>query len=523
MVDNKNDKPSKENASLIDSDEFLQSIFREELKAIAAQKKKETASKTSVKTSAVKKGKATTETQGLGRKKAGLQIVTEKAKTVKSSSISQAQVSKPRKVASERNTLFWKPAEEKTAAQVKDDSPEEIRPEEDTDITQIEGRKVGFGGNLALTSDKLKVALLSVLLVAAVALLLSSLGVVDFGQFLGLSEPTKKASNKTRVAKKPLVKKFPPVAAKSTKKTTSRTASDKGISQKRRRIYNRPGKDTVSEERPDIIMRHARPVPSTQEPVIAQKHPKPTTSTQRPIVATQPSKPIASPQMPAVPRQPAKFGATTQESAVTNTPAQPIVSTQEAIGTKKPPEFSTLKVKPVVVKAHPKSEEATRKKAALGREKPFPKDSDPSYPYSVYLGSFKTRDRAERAISKYRKKGLSPYWVKIDLGDKGIWYRVFSEYFEKREHANKFMEKEQIVGSQSRHTRYANLIGIFASQEELDEEKIRLSELGYCPYVIASPSGESLLYVGAFYQKARAKRQHAELASKGIESHVVER
>jgi hypothetical protein len=111
----------------------------------------------------------------------------------------------------------------------------------------------------------------------------------------------------------------------------------------------------------------------------------------------------------------------------------------------------------------------------------------------------------------------------VDLGDKGVWYRVFSGYFQKREQANEFIEKKKIGESKSRHTRYANLIGLFAFQKALEEEKLRLSKLGYCPYVIPNRNGESLLYVGAFYQKSRAQRQHVELASKGIHSQMVER
>jgi hypothetical protein len=83
-------------------------------------------------------------------------------------------------------------------------------------------------------------------------------------------------------------------------------------------------------------------------------------------------------------------------------------------------------------------------------------------------------------------------------------------------------ETDSGVGIQA-HERYANLVGLFEFQKELEEEKGRLSKLGYCPYVIPRGNGEALLCVGAFYQKARAQRQHAELASKGIHSEIVER
>jgi cell division septation protein DedD len=322
--------------------------------------------------------------------------------------------------------------------------------------------------------------------------MLSSLGVVDFGQLLGLSEPARKAGRKTSVTRKPPAKKSNRVAAKLTQKTTNNKASDRA---------------PLSKERRRVINRRSKPDTSTKKPIIVQEHSKPSASTQKEVVAGQPAEPAT----------------TAQELPMGRKPAEPVDPTHEPLVAKKPPEPSAPKVQPVVAKTASRSAEQTAEKAALAKGNVFPGERELSYPYSIYLGSYKTRERVERAISEYRNKGLSPYWVKVDLGDKGVWYRVFSGYFQKREQANEFIKKQQIAESKSRHTRYANLIGLFAFQKELDEEKLRLSKLGYCPYVIPSRNGESLLYVGAFYQKARAQRQHAELASKGIHSQIVER
>jgi hypothetical protein len=108
----------------------------------------------------------------------------------------------------------------------------------------------------------------------------------------------------------------------------------------------------------------------------------------------------------------------------------------------------------------------------------------PSYPYSISLGSYKTPRRVERALSIYIKRGLSPYWVKVDLGSKGVWFRVFAGYFQKREDAEAFIAKNNLVNVKSRHTKYANLIGVYKSKKELETKRNLLSELGYCPYVI---------------------------------------
>jgi cell division septation protein DedD len=146
-----------------------------------------------------------------------------------------------------------------------------------------------------------------------------------------------------------------------------------------------------------------------------------------------------------------------------------------------------------------------------------------THPYSIYLGSFKTIDRARRAVSIFQRKGISPYWVKIDLGPKGEWYRVFAGHFQSRHEAEAFAIQNGIGKGNSRHTRYANLIGTYGSEEGLNEMRLTLLKLGYCPYVIEGTDGRCHLYTGAFYQHARAKKEHTELTLKGIQSQLVDR
>jgi cell division septation protein DedD len=147
----------------------------------------------------------------------------------------------------------------------------------------------------------------------------------------------------------------------------------------------------------------------------------------------------------------------------------------------------------------------------------------PRYPYSIYLGSFKTIDRARKAISIFQRKGIAPYWVKIDLGPKGEWFRVFAGHFQGRDDAEAFATQNGIGIGNSRHTRYANLIGTYASEDRLNEMRLTLLGLGYCPYVIEGNEGRRHLYTGAFYQRGRAEKEHNELRLRGIQSQLVDR
>jgi len=146
-----------------------------------------------------------------------------------------------------------------------------------------------------------------------------------------------------------------------------------------------------------------------------------------------------------------------------------------------------------------------------------------SYPYSIYLGSYNSLEEVKEATSDYKEMGLSPYWIKMDLGEKGIWFRLYANYFQTREEADKLIKTKQIPGAESKKLNHVNLIGIYTSEEEVEKQKEIIEKLGYCPYVISDNKNIFRVYVGAFYQKDMAEEQNADLLLKGIQSKVVER
>jgi hypothetical protein len=161
--------------------------------------------------------------------------------------------------------------------------------------------------------------------------------------------------------------------------------------------------------------------------------------------------------------------------------------------------------------------------ATSAAEVSIPHTGASQYPYSIYLGSYKNLDRVRKAIAIYQGKGLSPYFARVDLGGKGVWFRIFAGYFKTREDAEVFITNKRIPEAETRHTKYAHLIGVYQSQRELETESHALLALGYCPYVIKRTDGNYLLYTGAFYQKTEGEKEHKDLASKGIQTELVER
>jgi len=147
----------------------------------------------------------------------------------------------------------------------------------------------------------------------------------------------------------------------------------------------------------------------------------------------------------------------------------------------------------------------------------------PQYPYSVYLGSFKAAEAVKKAISEYQEKGLSPYWARVDLGDKGVWFRFFVGYFRTKEETEKFIRERNIQGATPGITKYANWIGSYESDKDVENQKKALLSSGFDPYVIKHADGKTALYSGAFDRKDYAEKERTVLASKGIRSEVVER
>jgi len=100
----------------------------------------------------------------------------------------------------------------------------------------------------------------------------------------------------------------------------------------------------------------------------------------------------------------------------------------------------------------------------------------PQYPYSVYLGSFKTPGAVNKALIEYQEKGLSVYWAKVDLRDKGVWFRFFTGYFQTKEEAEKLIRDRNIQGAAPGTTKYANFFGSYES-----ERKLRIRGGRFCP------------------------------------------
>jgi septal ring-binding cell division protein DamX len=143
------------------------------------------------------------------------------------------------------------------------------------------------------------------------------------------------------------------------------------------------------------------------------------------------------------------------------------------------------------------------------------------HPYSIMLSSCRLPQSARKVVSNYKKVGLAPYVVKVKFDEGDEWLRVLAGHYKTRQEALKAKQEQRLSGAIVKRTPYTNLIGTYASMDEMQAELSRIKALGYSPYFLKTQTGQFKLVVGAFITKEGAENQRTELQSKGIQNTVI--
>ena len=161
----------------------------------------------------------------------------------------------------------------------------------------------------------------------------------------------------------------------------------------------------------------------------------------------------------------------------------------------------------------------------IGESKEEPSDGlspQPThYPYSLMTGSFRTLQLVDKEISFLKKQDLAPWWTRVDLGKRGIWFRVCIGHFESAETARVFKINSNLRASRVIKTAYTNKISNFTSKEEINNKLKSLKKAGYSPYVVEDPQEGFRLLIGAYVTKEGAMQMARVLEEAGIISKVV--
>jgi hypothetical protein len=390
-------------------------------------------------------------------------------------------------------------------------------------------------------SPVLKIFLLLVLLAVGVGGASVYFGIVDLSDYIGLLEPAKKEAPKVAATKTP-----PP---RPTAKP-SQPAAPKPVQPVRPQA-----KPAASPNQP---VQPPQAPPKAAEAVTASPPKAVTAPSARQEAAAAPGN-VAAPPAPSAPTplgarpQPpevqAKPGPSSPpavaKSETPSPPAQPPVKVEPPPAPAQPPVKSQPQAPPPVAQPPVKTETnassttvrppAISKKVETPKSAPQPKGAvvaktvpplsgvGGSYPYSVYLGSFKNMDYLKRAMSIYESEGLLPYWTKVELGEKGTWYRVFTGHFRSAQEAETFIQQKRIKDGEVKETRYSNLVGIFGTRQAGEEKALALAKMGLSAYLIPAADGQVRLYSGAFVTKDGAEKNEADLISRGVRSEIVNR
>ncbi|MGD8943208.1 MAG: SPOR domain-containing protein, partial [Desulfobacterales bacterium] len=146
---------------------------------------------------------------------------------------------------------------------------------------------------------------------------------------------------------------------------------------------------------------------------------------------------------------------------------------------------------------------------------------DSYHPYSIMLSSCRLPQSARKVVSDYKKAGLAPYVVKVKFESGEEWLRVLTGHYQTRREAVQAKKEHQLKSAIVKRTPYANLIGTYASPDEMQADLQRIKKLGYSPYFLKTSTGELKLMVGAFFTKEAADDHQTELQAKGIQNTVI--
>jgi cell division protein FtsN len=130
-------------------------------------------------------------------------------------------------------------------------------------------------------------------------------------------------------------------------------------------------------------------------------------------------------------------------------------------------------------------------------------------------------DSVKKAMAVLERQALSPYWTRVNLGEKGTWYRVYVGSFETDQAAERFQKRQKLSSSRVLKTNYGVEVGQFSSKSKIGQKLSELQRTGLSPYVIENSSDRSRVLVGAYVSREGAEEMAHTLQKDGVACQVV--
>jgi type II secretory pathway predicted ATPase ExeA/cell division septation protein DedD len=125
--------------------------------------------------------------------------------------------------------------------------------------------------------------------------------------------------------------------------------------------------------------------------------------------------------------------------------------------------------------------------------------------YILQLGSFNTLATTLRAADIYSRKGIAAHWNEVQLGAKGLWYRVFAGRFESIEAARRYQDAHGLKDAQILFAPWSVLIDRAGEAERISSVRKRIQARGVDAYAASGDGHQFHLFAGAFITQERAQ------------------
>ena len=152
-------------------------------------------------------------------------------------------------------------------------------------------------------------------------------------------------------------------------------------------------------------------------------------------------------------------------------------------------------------------------------------NSEPAtfYPFSLRSSSYQQEELAFKELAEIRKIGLTPYLVRVDLGDMGSLWRIYIGFYANEEEATKIKINYKLANAIVQKTEFACLVGDYSNDSDILNMFDKLKRSGYFPYAIQKGRNHFQLYLGAYEGKTEAESLQERLQRNGIKTQVVKR
>jgi len=169
-----------------------------------------------------------------------------------------------------------------------------------------------------------------------------------------------------------------------------------------------------------------------------------------------------------------------------------------------------------------------KKTAGEGISSPGPitKDSpikitSETYPYILQLASYKTFSNTLRAVSLYENYETDIHWNRVDLGEKGVWFRLYTGRFKTKEEAKQYEEDLGLDESMVLSTPWTVLVDPGNHLHSPEKIKSVLEENKYDFYSIKNEDESFRLLIGAFRTKKGAEKLAQEIVELNLDAKAV--